>query len=175
MLRLAGKAASRRRPVNSALGVTPVVDRLTVDELFEALHAQRIYPLIDSPAARKVVQAVARAYGAEYRIKDRWPVLDLESAYEGHLNAHTDTVEFHRNGYDGTIRLQGFDDRYTMDEWFDDFRSQWSLIDTSDTRRSMLSHLPPGDMWKSAQLYEAHESAVRGTLRGLARRLFKPR
>src|SRR3989304_5539730 len=87
-----------------------MVDRLTVDEFFDAMREQHVYPLIDTPTARRVVQAVVRAYGADYPIKDRWPVLDLESAYEGHVNAHENLLEFHKNGYNGTIHLQGFDD-----------------------------------------------------------------
>ena len=152
-----------------------MVARLTVDEFFTAMREQGVYPLVDTLTARKVVHAVARAYGSEYPIKDRWPILDLESAYEGHLNGHADIIEFHRNGYSGTVNLRGFDDRYTMDEWFNDFRSQWSLIDDHRTRQDMLARLPPGDRWRSSELYEAHESAVRKTLKGVVRRLFKPR
>jgi hypothetical protein len=148
-----------------------MVDRLTVDEFFEALRSQNVYPLVDTPSTRKIVQAVAKAYGSEYPIKDRWPVLDLESAYEGHLNAHANLLEFHKNGYSGTINLRGFDDQYTLDEWFDDFRSRWSLVDTSSTRQKMLAALPVGKKWQSPQLYEAHNAALKGTLKGLIRRI----
>ena len=74
-----------------------MVDRLTVDEFFDALHEQRVYPLLDTPQARKVVQAIARAYGSEYSIKDRWPVLDLESAYEGHINVSVPESPYYRS------------------------------------------------------------------------------
>lgn len=146
-----------------------MVDRLTIDEFFNALHAQGIYPLIDTPDARKVVNAVVRAYGANYPIKDRWPVLDLESAYEGHVNAQSKLSEFCRNGYKGTINLHGFDDTYSMDEWFDDFRIQWRLIDTPAVRRKMLECMPQGPRWESPVLYAAHETSVKGSLRGLLR------
>jgi hypothetical protein len=152
-----------------------MVDRLTVDEFFDALRDQRVYPLVDTPTARKVVQAVARAYGSDYPIKDRWPVLDLESAYEGHVNAHVNLIEFHKNGYSGTVSLRGFDERYTLDEWFDDFRSQWALVDDQHTRQKMLRLLPTGDKWLSSELYGAHENSVKGTLKGLVRKLKRPR
>lgn len=142
-----------------------MADRLTVDEFFEALRAQGLYPLIDTPRARKVVEAVVRAYGAHYPIQGRWPVLDLESAYEGHLNTQPELAEFCRQGYSGRITLRGFDDTYSLDEWFADFRIPWGLVDTPRVRHEMLGRLPPGPQWKSPLLCAAYEAFPKETSR----------
>lgn len=150
-----------------------MVDRLTIEEFFDAMHSQGVYPLLDTDRVRKAVQAMVRVYCADYPIKDRWPVLDLESAYEGHVNAQPDLIDFHRNGYNGVIHLRGFDETYRLDEWFDDFRIVWRLIDTHEVRTKMASKLPPGTKWKSPVLYAAHDQATKFSLPGLLRRVFR--
>ncbi|WP_152038211.1 hypothetical protein [Paraburkholderia hospita] len=62
-----------------------------------------------------------RALCASYPIQERRPVLDLESAYQHALNELPDVQDLVRDGYTGTVNLRGYDDTYTMDEWFGDF------------------------------------------------------
>lgn len=142
-----------------------MVDRLTVDEFFDAMRRQMITPLVDTPTARRAVAGNVRALCSGYKIRDRWPVLDLESAYEGYLNAQDNLLELHSAGYRGTINLRGYDDHYDLDEWFGDFTTQWLLIDTPSVRRRMLSLLGPGSRWRSPQLYE--DSSFPRDLRGV--------
>lgn len=138
-----------------------MVARLTVDEFFDALHNKQVYPLVDTPKVRMIVEKTVRAICADYPVKDRWPVLDLESAYESYLNAQPTLVDWHQNGYKGTVQAGSFDDRYTLDEWFGDFTKQWNLKDTSEVRAVMLARLPDGVTWRSPDLYSAHECAIK--------------
>lgn len=149
-----------------------MVTRLTVDEFFDALKKRRAYPLVDTPRTREIVAKTVRALCTNYPIKDRWPVLDLESAYEGYLNAQPELVEWHKNGYDGTVRAGLFDNKYTLDEWFGDFKVQWRLADTPEVRSHMLASLPRDSSWVSPKLYEAHKNAVSAGTAGFFRRLF---
>ncbi|NPT54591.1 hypothetical protein [Paraburkholderia elongata] len=132
-----------------------MADRLTVQEFFDALQAQKISPLVDTPAVRASVDARVRALCAGYPIQERWPVLDLESAYQQTLNELSDVLDLVRDGYTGTVNLRGYDDTYTMDEWFGDFTGQWVLNDTPHIRATMLEQLPAGRTWKSPQLWGA--------------------
>ncbi|MEW9584700.1 hypothetical protein [Paraburkholderia sp. DGU8] len=63
-----------------------MADRLTVQQFLDALRAQSITPLVDTPAVRASVDNRARVFCVGYPIQDRWPVLDLEAAYEQTLN-----------------------------------------------------------------------------------------
>jgi len=146
-----------------------MVARLTVDQFFDALCDHRAYPLIDTPRVRDIVGKNVRALCADYPIKDRWPLLDLESAYVAYLNAQPDIVVWHRNGYIGTIRIRNFDETYTLDEWFGDFTRQWNLKDTDGIRAAMLALLPPGRAWRSPVIFAAHKKAVESTTSKLAR------
>ena len=150
-----------------------MVTRLTVDEFFDALAKQRAYPLVDTPRVREIVARTTRALCADYPIKDRWPVLDLESAYEGYLNGQPELVEWHRNGYNGTVKAGTFANTYDLNEWFDDFRVQWNLVDTPEVRNKMLSLLPHARTWRSPSLYEAHQRAVKGTMKGFLTGFFR--
>jgi hypothetical protein len=147
--------------------------RLTVDQFFDAIRERGVYPLVDTAEARAIVQRNVKALCSEYPIKDRWPVLDLESAYEAFLNAQPNLLEWHRNGYRGTIRAGDFDDTYTLDEWFGDFTRQWSLRDTPDVRAAMLALLPRGGTWRSPELYAAHKKVVESMKYRIASWLFR--
>ncbi len=149
-----------------------MVTRLTIDEFFEALKKRRAYPLVDTPRTREIVGKTVRALCADYPIKDRWPVLDLESAYEGYLNAQPEIVKWHEGGYNGTVRAGSFDEKYTLDEWFGDFTKQWQLKNTSEVRNAMLKALPDESSWRSPDLYKAHKEAVEATAKGFFKRLF---
>ena len=140
-----------------------MADRLTVQEFFDALRAQKISPLVDTPAVRASVDARVRALCASYPIQERWPVLDLESAYQQTLNELPNVEDLVRDGYTGTINLHGFDDTYTMDEWFGDFGGQWVLNDTPHVRATMLELLPPASTWLSPTLWLAYKNAARAT------------
>jgi hypothetical protein len=111
-----------------------MADRLTVQQFFDALRAQKISPLVDTPAVRASVDARLRAFRASYPIQERWPVLDLESAYQQTLNELPDVQDLVRDGYTGTVNLRGYDDTCTMDEWFGDFVARWVLNDTPHIR-----------------------------------------
>ncbi|AUT76507.1 hypothetical protein [Paraburkholderia hospita] len=93
-----------------------MADRLTVQEFFDALRAQKISPLIDTPAVRVSVDTRVRALCASYPIQEHWPVLDLESAYQQALNELPNVQDLVRDGYTGTVNLRGYDGTYTMDE-----------------------------------------------------------
>jgi hypothetical protein len=138
-----------------------MADRLTVQEFFDALRAQKITPLVDTPEARASVDARVRAFCASYPIQERWPVLDLESAYQQTLNELPDVQDLVRDGYTGTVNLRGYDDTYTMDEWFGDFAEQWALNDVPHIRATMHEQLPAGRTWKSSELWDAYKKATR--------------
>src|SRR5258708_5442589 len=120
-----------------------MADRLTVQEFFDALRAQKISPLVDTAAVRAGVDSRGRARCASYPIQERWPVLDLEIAYQQTLNELPDVQDLVRDGYPGTINLRGYDDTYTMAEWFGDFAGQWVLNDTPTSGRPCLSSCQP--------------------------------
>jgi hypothetical protein len=138
--------------------------RLTVDEFFDALHAQGIQPLIDTPASREVVTVLVKQLCTHYPIQGRWPVLDLETAYEGMLNSRSDLLDLWKQGYKGTINLSGYDQTYSLDEWFDDFRRAYKLEDTTRVRATMQGKLPPGTSWAASSLYQAYKHATRPTM-----------
>ena len=140
-----------------------MVTRITVDEFFAAMKKAGAYPLLDTPDVRTAVEKNVRALCAEYPIKDRWPVLDLESAYEGYLNAQPPLFEWHKNGYDGTVHAGPRDSKYALDEWFGDFSVQWQLKNTPEVRAKMLELLSRGEAWLSPELYAAHKKAVSAT------------
>ena len=148
-----------------------MADRITVDEFFEALRAQNISPLVDTPEVRANVSSRVRTLCAAYPIQGRWPVLDLESAYEQTLNELPNLPDLARAGYMGTVKLRGFDATYALDEWFDDFSSQWALTDTSQIRAAMLQLLPPDNAWASPALWQAYKAATRPSPKSLLRRL----
>jgi hypothetical protein len=101
-----------------------MADRLTVQQFFEALRAQNITPLVDTPAVRASVDSRVRVLCVDYPIQDRWPVLDLETAYEQTLNDLPNLLDLARDGYLGTVKLRDFDETYAMDEWnTTDFRT----------------------------------------------------
>lgn len=150
-----------------------MVTRLTVDEFFEALHERNVYPLVDSSEIRENVEQRVRRLCVNYPIKDRWPVLDLESAYEGYLNAQSERLlEWHRNGYGGTISAGKFNNVYTLDEWFGDFTQSWNLDDNTEVRAKMLALLPQGNSWKSPELFAAHCEATKYAWKNFLLRLF---
>jgi hypothetical protein len=148
-----------------------MADRLTVQEFFEALREQKISPLVDTPAVRTSVDAQVRALCASYPIQERWPVLDLESAYQQTLNELPNVLDLVRDGYTGTVNLRGYDDTYTMDEWFGDFAEQWVLRDTPHVRATMLELLPAASTWQSPRLWEAYKNATRTPRGSWLRRL----
>ena len=150
-----------------------MADRLTVEEFFDVMRVQQIYPLLDTKPVREIVERNVRALCPGYPIKNRWPVLDLESAYEGYLNGQPELVRWHKNGYSGTVNIKGFDNTYEIDEWFNDFRIQWSLVDTPSVQRKMIGLLPTGSKWSSPALYKAHKEATMFTIGGLLHRLFE--
>jgi hypothetical protein len=148
-----------------------MADRLTVQEFFDALRAQKISPLVDTPAVRASVGARVRALCASYPIQERWPVLDLEDAYQQSLNELPNVHDPVRDGHTGTVNLRGYDDTYTMHEWFGDFAGQWVLNDTPHIRATMLEQLPAGRAWKSPQLWTAYKNATRAPRGSSLRRL----
>jgi hypothetical protein len=148
-----------------------MADRLTVQEFFEALCEQKISPLVDTPAVRASVDARVRALCASYPVQERWPVLDLESAYQQTLNELPNVQDLVSDGYTGTVNLRGYDNTYTMDEWFGDFAGQWVLNDTPPVRATMLEQLPAGRTWKSPELWDAYKKASRATRDSWLRRL----
>jgi hypothetical protein len=148
-----------------------MADRLTVQEFFEALREQKISPLVDTPAVRASVDARVRALCASYPIQERWPVLDLESAYQQTLNELPNVQDLVIDGYSGTVNLRGYDDTYTMDEWFGDFAGQWVLNDTPLIRATMLEQLTAGRTWKSPQLWAVYKNATRAPRGSWLRRL----
>ncbi|EUC12462.1 hypothetical protein [Paraburkholderia hospita] len=148
-----------------------MADRLTVQEFFDALRAQKISSLIDTPAMRVSVDRRVRALCASYPIQERWPVLDLESAYQQALNELPNVQDLVRDGYTGTVNLRGYDGTYTMDEWFGDFAGQWVLNDTPHIRATMLEQLSAGRTWKSPELWDAYKKAIRTSRDSWLRRL----
>jgi hypothetical protein len=92
-----------------------MADRLTIQEFFEAPREQEISPLVDTAAVRAGVDEWVRALSASYPIQERWPVLDLESAYQQVLNELPNVLDLVREGYTGTVNLRGYDNTYTMD------------------------------------------------------------
>ncbi|MPW22404.1 hypothetical protein GCT13_37655 [Paraburkholderia sp. CNPSo 3157] len=148
-----------------------MADRLTVQEFFAALREQKINPRVDTPAVRASVDARVRALCASYPIQERWPVLDLESAYQQTLNELPNVMDLVRDGYTGTVNLRGYDDTYTMDEWFGDFAEQWALCDAPHIRAAMLELLPRASTWPSPRLWEAYKNATRAPRGSWLRRL----
>jgi hypothetical protein len=148
-----------------------MADRLTIEEFFEALNAQKITPLVDTPEVKASVSSRVRVLCAGYAIQDRWPILDLETAYEQTLNELPNVLDLSRAGYRGTIKLRDFDESYSLDEWFGDFAQQWSLTDSPHIRNAMLHSLPPGETWKSPALWKAYRTASRPAPKSLLRRL----
>ena len=76
-----------------------------------------------------------------------------------------------RDGYTGTVNPRGYDDTYTMDEWFGDFAGQWVLNDTPHIRATMLEQLSAGRAWKSPELWNAYKKATRTSRDSWLRRL----
>jgi hypothetical protein len=148
-----------------------MADRLTVQEFFEALRAQKIRPLVDTQAVRVSIDARVRVLCASYPIQGRWPVLDLESAYQQTLNELPNVLDLVRDGYRGTVNLQGYDNTYTMDEWFGDFAEQWALNDMPHIRAAMLELLPPTATWLSPTLWLAYKNVSRAPRGSWLRRL----
>jgi hypothetical protein len=99
-------------------------------------------------------------------------VLDLESAYQQTLNELPNVLDLVSDGYTGTVNLQGYDNTYTMDEWFGDFAEQWSLNDIPHIRAAMLELLPLGSStWPSPKLWDAYRNAGRAPRGSWLRRL----
>ncbi|AXF05550.1 hypothetical protein [Paraburkholderia hospita] len=117
------------------------------------------------------VDTRVRALCASYPIQERWPVLDLESAYQQALNELPNVHDLVRDGYTGTVNLRGYDDTYTMDEWFGDFAGQWVLNDTPHIRATMLEQLSAGRTWKSPELWDAYKKTTRTARDSWLRRL----
>ena len=145
-----------------------MADRLTVQQFFDALRAQNITPLADTPAVRASVDNRVRNLCTGYPIQGRWPVLDLESVT---LNDLPNLLDLARDDYLGTVNLRDFDETYAMNEWFDDFRQQWGLTDLPRIRAVMLELLPAGRTWKSPELWAAYKKAARAPRGSLLRRL----
>ena len=151
-----------------------MTDRLTVDEFFSVLLSQDRQPRIDTPESREKVLEHVRSLGRHYAVQDRWPILDLESAYERYLNNRSDlAVLVRKYGYRGVINLRGFDETYSMDEWFVDFTAQYRLNDSIDVREKMYRLLPPGGKWPAARLNQAYESATKVTIASFFKALFR--
>ena len=148
-----------------------MADRLTVQEFFEALGEQKISPLVDTPAVRAGVDTRVRALCASYPIQRRWPVLDLECAYQQVLNELPNVLDLVSDGYTGTVNLRGYDGTYTMDEWFGDFAEQWALNDMPHIRAAMLELLPPTTTWLSPTLWQAYKNVNRAPRGSRLRRL----
>ena len=146
-------------------------DRLTVQEFFEALGEQKISPLVDTPAVRSRVDTRVRALCASYPIQRRWPVLDLECAYQQVLNELPNVLDLVSDGYTGTVNLRGYNSTYTMDEWFGDFAEQWALNDTPHIRAAMLELLPAATTWPSHTLWQAYKNLSRAPRGSWLRRL----
>jgi hypothetical protein len=102
---------------------------------------------------RASVDARVRVCCAQAIPSRGWPVLDLESAYQQTLDELPDVLDPVSDGYRGTVNLQGYDNTYTMDEWFGDFAEQWALNDMLHIRAAMLELLPTTTTWLSATLW----------------------
>lgn len=151
-----------------------MADRLTVPEFFAALRSQGVQPLIDTPEVRKRVLANVQSLTAHYPIKDRWPVLDLESSYERILNNSPALLNFVTSYcYRGFIKLHGFDETYSMDEWFGDFTVEYRLNDTSEIRMRMQAVLGPGNSWPASGLYQAYQEATKFRAVNLLKSIFR--
>jgi hypothetical protein len=87
--------------------------RMTVQEVSEALRAQKINPLVDTQAVRASVDVRVRALCASYPIQERCPVLDLESAYQRTLNELLNVPDLVSDGYTGIVNLRGYDNACT--------------------------------------------------------------
>jgi hypothetical protein len=148
-----------------------MADRLTVQDFFDALRAQKISPLVDTTAVRASVDGRVRALCASYPVQERWPVLDLECAYQQVLNELPNVLDLVRDGYTGTVNLRGYDSTYTMDEWFGDFAEQWALNDTPHIRAAMVELLPPTSTWLSPTLWLAYKNATRAPRGSWLRRM----
>ncbi len=150
-----------------------MTNRLTIDEFFTALKLQNKSPCIDTVESRQAVERKVTSLTKYYPIKDRWPVLDLESAYESYLNNRTDLMRLvNEYGYSGVVNLEGYDERYTIDEWFGDFLIQYKLKDTSDVRTKMIKELSNDEKWNAGDLYQAYQKAVRFSLINLIKDIF---
>lgn len=150
-----------------------MTDRLNIEEFFAALKVQGKKPFIDTSEARQQVYENVKSLTIYYPIQDRWPVLDLESAYESYLNHRPDLATLVRiYGYKGVVNLDGFDEKYTMHEWFGDFIVQYGLKDTFSIRKQMLEKLPAGSKWEASDLYEAYEKSTKLTITNLFKAIF---
>ena len=98
-------------------------------------------------------------------------MLDLESAYQQTLNELPNVLDLARDGYTGTVNLRGYDNTYTMDEWFGDFAEQWALNDMPHIRAAMLELLPATSTWPSPRLWAAYKHATRAPRGSWLRRL----
>lgn len=58
------------------------------------------------------------------------------------------------------MNLRGYDETYTLDEWFDDFRIEYKLVDTPEIRAKILMHLSPKSSWEPRDIYQANKKAT---------------
>lgn len=147
--------------------------RISLDEFFEGLRAQGGYPVIDSVEVREAMLRKLDHIARHYPNKSSWPVADIELAYEQYLNNSQDLAKYVREfSYLGTVNLRGYDETYSMNEWFDDFRIEYKLVDTPEVRKQMLFYLPGGETWPPSKLYQAHAAATAPPKNSFLRRLF---
>ena len=138
-----------------------MTDRLTIAEFFSALKDQEKKPYIDNAESRKAVEWNVKSFAKFYPIKDRWPILDLESAYESYLNNRHDLKSLVSTyGYNGIINLDGYDERYSIEEWFGDFTIQYKLKDTPSIRERMRKIPCSGDKWRAPDIDEAYQKSL---------------
>ena len=156
----------------SVTGLDLMAARITLDEFFSALRRQGGSPVIDTQLVRMVLLRKLEQIGRNYPVKFTWPVADIEFAYEQFLNNSRDQLQRTREfGYLGTVNLKAYDETYTLDEWFDDFRIEYALTDTPEVRQKMTSLLPPGNSWPPARLYQSHKAVTQPLPHSLRERL----
>lgn len=152
----------KRRPQTQRLAflTKKSVFRVTIQEFFDALREQKISPLVDTQAVRAGVDARVRALCVSYPIPGRWPVLDLESAYQQTLNELPNVPDLVSDGYRRTVNLRGYDNIYRWSNGLAISPSSGPPISGA-----MLALLPPASTLSSPRL-RAYKNANRA-LRGL--------
>lgn len=151
-----------------------MVARISLDDFFDSLRKQGGYPIADTPDVRAELSQNLAKIATHYPIKSAWPVADIEFAYERHLNNSPDQMRHTREyGYRGTVNLRGYDRNYTINEWFDDFRVEYQLTDTSEVREKMLKALDFGLVsWPPGRLYVTYSEATKRESMSNIRRFF---
>ena len=151
-----------------------MVARISLDVFFDSLRKQGGYPIVDTLDVRAELSQNLAKIATHYPIKSVWPVADIEFAYERHLNNSPDQMRHTREyGYMGTVNLRGYDRNYSINEWFDDFRVEYQLADTSEVREKLLKALDPDFVsWPPGRLYVTYTEATKRESTSKIRRFF---